>query len=323
MSKQIVQKWVRDVKKEKLHVDRNAAQQLLERLDPRDQDGITYFFEEIKKIGVKPTPVMYQYVMKEHKDDLRKLEWWMEQLTKEGLVGNYAIYGLLINAAAEVGEVEKVEQLMKEIKRGGMKSNVIMFNTILQRYIARDVDMEIILKVMDEMRNEHVAPNDKTFEAVVMYAAKKREKKLVEKWMKMWDTEESPKPLFFFNDAIGQVAKQGDKEEIAYWMEEMKKNGLKANYATYTKLITGLAECGLKEEAKERVGEMREAGCNLPMPVYNEMLKTCLKEENTGDAIFWLTEMRKDKMVPDEGMIAQLRELVAKAKTKEEGKQNE
>ena len=291
-------------------VDNVNAQSLLERLDVADEEGMRYFFQEMKRLGVTLSMQLFYPIIRSEQVNLVAKERWVEVIKKEGLKPTRVIFLALVKSAAETGEEEKIRQWMTEMSKDGV--DAIAYNAILQKYLEREGGEGVKDKIvywMDDMRSHKVAPNEQTYAWLIQHAATTRDKELAQRWMNEADKAKIAVGMDSYHRLIEAAGEMEDTEWADHLVEKLIKVGWKPNVRTNSLLLVRYMQAGKREEAKKCLEEVRADGFKLSMDVYAEVFKVLMKEGDKKGAVEWLTEMKRDALVPDEQLIGQLRML--------------
>eukprot|EP00026_Physarum_polycephalum_P005707 Phypoly_transcript_05742.p1 GENE.Phypoly_transcript_05742~~Phypoly_transcript_05742.p1 ORF type:complete len:599 (+),score=118.87 Phypoly_transcript_05742:72-1868(+) len=329
-----VRDWIAEVRRTQILVDSEAALQLLEKLDFKDEKGLRYFFQEIRSVGVLPTVRMFYTIIKEV--GLEAKERWVQEMRSVRLLPNPAIFVDIIGAAAEKGDDSKVEKWVNQMAVSRDKPSVITYNTIIQKYVSRKEDPEKVLWWFSEMKKNGINPDSETYFYLIKLAAQTADYKLAETSLKAVE-KGIVLGINAFHLLLATSAKRGESERVAQWVSEMRKNKFSPTKMTISTILeaylTGNGEFApnqeggadreegtaeSEEEKTKRQGEARkwmrvarEEGYSMTLEVYDAALNRAVREGNKADAVFWLSEMRKDGKIPGEDLIGKLRMLVA------------
>merc|ERR1719235_2743581 len=174
-------------------------------------------------------------------------------------------YNALIDACARNGNVEKITQLVEDMKDHGLKPNLITYSTVLKGHCLRG-DIRAAFAVLDDMcTTTHLKPDE------IMY-----------------------------NTLLDGCAQSNLVEEGLRLLKRMQDEGIRPSNYTLSILVKLTSHARLLDKAFELVDQLTKKYRFKPnAPVYGNLIQACLSNKDLNKALNVLERMGLEKVEPD------------------------
>ncbi|MQL76925.1 hypothetical protein Taro_009323 [Colocasia esculenta] len=172
-----------------------------------------------------------------------------------------------------------------------------LFVTLMRRFAsARMVGRAI--EVLDEMPKYGCEPDERAFgcllDALCKNGSVKEAASLFED-MRM----RFPPTLRHFTSLLYGWCRAGKLAEAKHVLIQMRQAGLEPDIVVYNNLLCGYVTAGKMEDGYELLREMRRKGCDPNVISYTTMIQALCSLERTDEAMRVFAEMRRHDCVPD------------------------
>merc|ERR1719235_2061254 len=174
-------------------------------------------------------------------------------------------YNALIDACARNGNVEKITQLVEDMKERGLKPNLITYSTVLKGHCLHG-DIRAAFAVLDDMcTTTHLKPDE------IMY-----------------------------NTLLDGCAQSNLVDEGLRLLTRMQNEGIRPSNYTLSILVKLESHARRLDHAFELVDELTKKYRFKPnAPVYSNLIQACMSNKELQKALKVLERMAQDKLHPD------------------------
>jgi pentatricopeptide repeat protein len=239
-------------------------------------------FKEMKKIGCRPDTSLYNSVMtvflrsEKKEEGFEKALSLLEEMKQiRRCQPNIVTYNILTRAAAQMGNIDKVNTLLQEIFLRDLSPDHFTYNGVMDAYgKAGDiVSMEAMFK---RMRDEKLKPDLVTFNVLIDAYGKAGEFEKMEQVLWSMSLKRTP-PILpavkTFNSIITNYGNAGFVDKIESVLEEMREMNVSPNFITYEAIIGAYGECREFDRMKSFLTTMVAEGFKPRSSTLNKMLE--------------------------------------------------
>lgn len=236
----------------------------------------------LEYIGIrKKKPEFVVEVLKRVKDPEAALNFFAWLRADEDFPVNAFLYNKLIDVVGQARDMEKVEELLNEMKSTGIEISVVTLNTIIFSYIKAQY-LEGALQVFEQMKEYDCEPNVVTYTCFINAYCKIGDyEKAMTMYRTMLDAGCTPNNHTYCAvlKVLGYTGKLEDARDL---LRRMPSLGVRPDAFSFTAVIMAFKEAGNLDMALEVYKEMQESGIEmkrLSALVVEDLLKTVGREE--------------------------------------------
>ncbi|KAL5976477.1 hypothetical protein ACLOJK_020810 [Asimina triloba] len=294
----------------------------------RDMRGALSCVEEMKDEGIEMTVVTYSVLIKGFNNigDAEAADNWFREAKLKLASLNAIIYSNVVYAQCQAGNMDRAEELVRELEEVGIDAPIILYHTMMDGYTeVRNEEKCLIvferLKVIMMLIIASLVIQFLLFLPTSRPAAvslslcvdkriemgkklrrfrderiKREEKKgLEEIWEEIRDEEEKSSGKIEKNIRVVVMGKVSKALEVS---KSMALNGIKHNSKTYSMLISGYVNQNDFANAFAVFEDMLKAGLKPDAVLYNNIIDAFCKMGNIDRAIRIVDEMKMEKHRP-------------------------
>ncbi|GAB2285743.1 hypothetical protein Dimus_020180 [Dionaea muscipula] len=228
-------------------------------------------------------------------DKMRRIFLGIERLA----CPDAATYNIMMNASRALGDLDCAWKLLDEMRERGVQPNEVTFSTLICA-LCEGLKLKEALKLKrDMLRDYKVRPGYYVYASLIKGLCGMDELTLAVKLKdEMLENKMEMKPAIY-TTLIRSLFRSGRKAEASEILEEMKRNGCRPDAVTYNALITGSCEERDFELALRLLGEMNEKGLKPDCVTYNILIHGYCKERKLSEAVDLFEDMPRLGCEPD------------------------
>ncbi|CAM6101831.1 unnamed protein product [Calypogeia fissa] len=238
-------------------------------------------FKEMKKVGCRPDTSLYNSVMTVFLRRASKKEGFAKALSlleEMKLIRrcqpNIVTYNILTRAAAQMGDQDKVDSLLKEIFDRDLSADNYTYNGIMDAY-GKAGEISMMEAMFKRMRDEKIKPDLVSFNTLIDAYGKAGEFEKMEQVFWSMTLKRTP-PILpaskTFNSMITNYGNAGLLEKVDSVFLEMKKLDVSQTFVTFEALVGAYGKCGQFDKMRNCL-KIMESDSYKPQPsTLNKML---------------------------------------------------
>jgi pentatricopeptide repeat protein len=211
--------------------------------------------------------VIYCSVLKGFAHEKKMERVWnvWEDMFNSKVMPSITTFNALIDACARNGAMDRIAQLLAEMKDHGLKPNLITYSTVLKGHCLRG-DIRAAFDVLEDMRNKTSLKPDE-----IMY-----------------------------NTLLDGCAQSSLAEEGLKLLQRMQDEGIRPSNYTLSILVKLLSHARRLDQAFELVDQLtRKYRFKPNAPVFGNLVQACLSNKDLPKALSVMERMGQDKISPD------------------------
>ncbi|CAA2935132.1 pentatricopeptide repeat-containing At4g02820, mitochondrial [Olea europaea subsp. europaea] len=230
----------------------------------------------------------------QHKETA-KAEALMEKMSECGFLKNSLPYNHMISLYISTGQLEKVPDMIKELKKNG-SPDVITYNLWLTVCASQNY-IETAEKVFLELKKAKVDPDWVTYSTLTSLYIKNSLKEKAEFALREMEKKVSRKVRVAYASLISLHTSLENKNDIHRIWKKMKSTFRKLNDVEYTCMITSLLKLERIEEAEKLYKEWESVSPTKDSRVPNLLIATYISKNEMEKAEAFHDQMVKKSMV--------------------------
>eukprot|EP00746_Dinoflagellata_sp_MGD_P013694 gnl/MRDRNA2_/MRDRNA2_129701_c0_seq1.p1 gnl/MRDRNA2_/MRDRNA2_129701_c0~~gnl/MRDRNA2_/MRDRNA2_129701_c0_seq1.p1 ORF type:complete len:562 (-),score=97.63 gnl/MRDRNA2_/MRDRNA2_129701_c0_seq1:393-2078(-) len=264
----------------------NTAQYMPSSLGPRRNSG---------DLNSQNSSIIYY----SQEDNLEQAHQALRTMRTQGNVPKLVAYSCFLNACARNCKVKLAEQCLAYMKEDGVELNNICYCTIINVYASTgDIDKaEQVFREMEAAGGE-VAPNTAAYNALIKTCSRCQYLERAEFWLNHMKESRIEPNVITYTTLINACAKSKNAEGAEKWLGEMSTYGVEANIMTYNTVIDACAKVGDVARAEACFHRMKKDDVKPDIITYNSIINACGQAGNIERASMWLELMIKDGLEP-------------------------
>ncbi|CAN0878971.1 Pentatricopeptide repeat-containing protein At5g39710 [Linum grandiflorum] len=191
------------------------------------------------------------------------------------------------------------EEVYREMVAGKVSLNVYSYN-ILIRGFCRVGNLEMGLKLFDEMEKNGCLPNVVTYNTVIDSYCKLKRIDDAFRLLRSMASKGLEPNLFTFNIVINGLCREGRMKETSEILAEMKQKGYVPDEVTYNTLVNGYCREGNFHQALVLHGEMSNNGLSPNVVTFTSLINSMCQAGNLKRAMEFFDQMRVRGLPPNE-----------------------
>ncbi|CAN1192378.1 Pentatricopeptide repeat-containing protein At5g39710 [Linum perenne] len=192
-----------------------------------------------------------------------------------------------------------VEEVYKEMVASKVSLNVYSYN-ILIRGFCRVGNLEMGLKLFEEMEKKGCLPNVVTYNTVIDSYCKLKRIDEAFGLLRSMSLKGLEPNLFTFNIVINGLCREGRMKETGEVLVEMKQKGYVPDEVTYNTLVNGYCKEGNFHQALVLHAEMSNNGLSPNVVTFTSLINSMCQSGNLKRAVDFFDQMRVRGLPPNE-----------------------
>lgn len=314
-------------------------------------DEAVQSFQMLVEQGFRPNLVTFEILIDGllnawRGDEASKLQAIMEKDFK--IAPRIGIYNLWIAFHLKNGNLERANELLRQLKSAGIKVNEMTFRNFLKFHIANS-DFLAVEQLRKQMEDEAITPTAQFYDALIKAFAKRRILTEIDTILdEMRATGAVPLPstymtvaklcaslnetgrlasifeemnvrgikpdIKFFNNLLEVYSESDSSERARSLLLEMNNQNLAFNAFTYAALLYGLIKQHKFFEAVEMITKMDNCGVSLPVCAYARLIQLCCEKRFHPGIRFLVGQMRAAGVKPNLPIFSSLMDMNLKLK---------
>ncbi|GAQ78233.1 putative Pentatricopeptide repeat domain containing protein [Klebsormidium nitens] len=268
-------------------------------------------FEQMRREGVAPDPVVYNTLLKACTRGGQPGEAVriFHQMQADGLEPTLVGFNTLLDAHAETGGWQEAYGVLAEMREAGFRLDVISFNTLVKA-CCRAGQLREGLKVLPQMRAAGLQPNVGTFTLLISACASAGlSEEAAALFAQLKKEGVRPDALVFAAviDAADSLARVEDHLK-ALVESEVTQTG-----PVYTALIRAYSRHGELARVESALVEARRRLSPLDVGLYNAALEAYSRAGRVGDVVRVFDQLERDSCTADEVSYTMLMDALGKS----------
>ncbi|XP_022862268.1 pentatricopeptide repeat-containing protein At3g54980, mitochondrial-like [Olea europaea var. sylvestris] len=203
-------------------------------------------------------------------------------MIKDELTPNEVTYSVILEGCCRSGDMERVQEIHKEMKQAGIPTSVCVVNSLIKGFLEARL-MEDATKFFDVAVEAGIA-NVYTYANFISWFCKEgMMDKAYTVWDKMIDKGVEPTANVYNNMILGNCRK-GNMEAAIDFVSEMLQKNFKVNVVTYSILIQGYFNGSESEKALGMFDHMMSLGISPTDFTFNILIRGLCKFGRTAEA---------------------------------------
>jgi len=294
-----------------------------------------HYFDRMEDAGHVPDLNLYTIIISgyAHRKNIRSAEAWLERLKRNQPYGSLVLaYNSVVNAAAQVGDLEKAIHWFKDMKTlwppcepdvftytsiinaaaeaklprkaeewfeallsVGLKPTVASYNSVMKAWIRSGVPQNVVKWFERLKSNPELDPNEISFSTLLNAFNHNSFSDGLQR------TEACLEELIslgvvpttkIYSRIICSCAQAKNTAKAEYWFKRMRSQDIRPDHQTYNSIINAMAQSGKLKKAEEWFLEMKKHGFQPDIISYTQLMNACAESENGERAEFWFNEMQ-------------------------------
>jgi len=227
------------------------------------------------------------------------------------------LYGTMIKALGQAGEVDRVWALWGEMWSSGVEPTEITLGCMIESLVSNsetDAAWRLVQEIWQNEGRRHLV-NTVTY-STLLKGFSAQPQKVEAMYMEMKERKIECNTITY-NTILNHFAQSRAMRRVPQVLEDMRASTppVEPDIVTYSTLIKGFCASGNLDRALGLQREMRADGKFMPDEImYNSLLDGCAKEQRLSDALFLVEEMRKDHVRPSNYTLSMLVKLMGRCK---------
>merc|ERR1719492_671590 len=232
-------------------------------------------------------------------EGLRLIHELHEDEKTAGLV-NAVIYNSVLKGLSHLKQYDRAWDVYTEMLPLKSQFTSVTYNAIID-LCARSSKMSYVPELLEEMSKAGVDPNIVTYSTIVKgHCQENRMDRALELLEVMKQTKQFKPDEITYNTLIDGCARSGLYERGLALLQEMQTSGVRPSAYTLTVLVKLADQARRPEKAFELCEELsRKYHLSMNMYIYNNLIHTCTRAQDTDRALDLLDRMLREKIRPD------------------------
>ncbi|KAJ3282315.1 hypothetical protein HK104_010965 [Borealophlyctis nickersoniae] len=264
-----------------------------------DFERCQYWLDEMHRNGVRLRTWAYNTLMSGYAK-LGDVDWVRVLFGELALneKPDAASYHHVMSAYVHAGRLDKMEQVVEEMKAGGIEPTIVTWNIMISAY-ANIGHMWKASELYQQMTQERkVRPDIVTYKMLIIAYSMSGELETAKRLMSAMRMR-NVKPDATIYAAVGRcMAMRGNKKELDSLLAECNSRGLKFSSEHWGGIIVGYTRGGDKDSAERLAGKLEREGVALGEEVFTEVIRACGSAGDMTSAEDWYKRMRDAGVAP-------------------------
>ncbi|CAN1330862.1 Pentatricopeptide repeat-containing protein PPR5 homolog, chloroplastic [Linum perenne] len=282
-----------------------------------------WLFSEMRNSGCRPDTSVYNSLISAHlhsrdksKALTKALGYFDKMKGLERCKPNVVTYNILLRACALARDVNRVNEMFKELENSTVSPDIYTYNGVMDAYGKNGMigEMEFVLSLMKANR---CRPDIITFNLLIdSYGRKQQFAKMEQVFQSLLQSKEKP-TLPTFNSMIinyGKARQRDRAQDVFNKMNDMKYT---PSFITYESLIMMYGFCDCMTNARGVFDSMLESGKEVRVSTLNAMLDVYCMNKLHIEAHSLLQSAGGFGVMPDSSTYKLLYKAYTKANNKE------
>ncbi|CAE8706471.1 unnamed protein product [Polarella glacialis] len=285
-------KMLEDMRKASVEIDSIVYNTVLASCVVAEQvDAARKLLEQVVKDGGVADVIAFNTLSKGYAkagriDECCELYDWMRSL---GIKPSQVTYGILLDSCINENQIERAAQVFETMKAEGCPMNTVLYTTLIKGF-ARAGQVDQATRIYEQMRTERtVAPDLITFSILIKANCDHGDLEVSLKLMaEMRQLGLKPDEVVFNNLLGGCVnwKQEGNVELAKSLYKDMISAGVRPSNATYSILIRLYSQCKMLDEAVDLLRHEPVAhGVRAEARLYAQLAQCCLRERQGRRAV--------------------------------------
>ncbi|CAE7467952.1 unnamed protein product [Symbiodinium natans] len=201
-----------------------------------------------------------------------------------------------LNAAACKGNVAEASAIFEHFWAGPLQPRATMVcNTVLKAY-ANAGDFPGAHRWVEEMQQQRVRLNTKTFGKLIESAAKAGQAELAQRWLSQYTDSAD---LVHSNTVLHAFARAAACEKAEAFLEQLPEKSIQPSAISYNTVIACYADRGIMDRAEECLQTMKRCGVPPTVSSYNSLIQGFARAQLVAGAVRTLAQLVEDGLAAD------------------------
>ncbi|CAN8311955.1 unnamed protein product [Cochlearia groenlandica] len=173
---------------------------------------------------------------------------------------NVFICNSILSCLAKNGKLDSCVKLFDQMKRDGLKPDVITYNTLLAGCIKVKNGYPKAMELVAELPHNGIQMDGVMYGTVLAICASNGRCEEAERFIQQMKAEGHSPNIYHYSSLLNSYSWKGDYKKADELMTEMKSVGLEPNKVMMTTLLKVYIKGGLFERSRELLSELESAG---------------------------------------------------------------
>ncbi|XP_009148435.1 pentatricopeptide repeat-containing protein At1g10910, chloroplastic [Brassica rapa] len=183
-----------------------------------------------------------------------------QSIPDESTKTNVYICNSILSCLVKNGKLESCIKLFDQMKRDGLKPDVVTYNTLLAGFIKVKNGFPKAMELVGELPHNGIKMDGVMYGTVLAICASNGRCEEAESFVQQMKDEGHSPNIYHYSSLLNSYSWKGDYKKADELMAEMKSVGLVPNKVMMTTLLKVYIKGGLFERSRELLSELESAG---------------------------------------------------------------
>ncbi|CAH2038321.1 unnamed protein product [Thlaspi arvense] len=183
-----------------------------------------------------------------------------QSIPDESAKTNVYICNSILSSLVKNGKLDSCIKLFDQMKRDGLKPDVVTYNTLLGGFIKVKNGYSKAMELVGELPHNGIQMDGVMYGTVLAICASSGRCEEAESYIQQMKVEGHSPNLYHYSSLLNSYSWKGDYKKADELMTEMKSVGLEPNKVMMTTLLKVYIKGGLFERSRELLSELESAG---------------------------------------------------------------
>jgi leucine-rich PPR motif-containing protein len=207
-------------------------------------------------------------------------------------------FNVMLEAFGNVGDFDKLKQVLQLQKEAGLKPNIFNYNTLL-KYYGKYGKIESLNEIFNEMMESNIKPDAITFNTIFYACGKIGDLDGMNRYYKMMKEMNIVPDDILMNCILLSYLRLKREDYMKSSFQEMIEAGVKPNVKCYHYFLTECTRKGNIQDAKEYIKDMIQRGLSPDIECYNIIMRAQFRARNTKELLESYDEVKSKSIRPN------------------------
>ncbi|XP_078157670.1 pentatricopeptide repeat (PPR) superfamily protein [Carex rostrata] len=257
-------------------------------------------YSGMKAAGYLPNMHLYRSMIAlfTHGKLVRDVELMVEEMERAGFKPDIFIFNSLLKMYTKIGAYKNTSEVYQRILKAGLRPDEDTYNTLIVMY-SRDGRPEEGLTLLSEMRKLGLEPKLDSYKSLLAVCVKTQLLEQAEELFRDIRSKRYKRDRHFYHLMLKIYRNSGNHTKAENLLKLMKEDGVEPTIATMHMLMLSYGTANQPKEVENILNNLRSSGMVVTTLPYITVIDAYLKNEEYGNAIEKLLELKKDGIEVD------------------------
>jgi len=232
-----------------------------------------------------------------HVSDMQKLQQTLHKMTEYGVLPSAVTYGTVVKAYGRARDIEMVLKVWDEMRGRCLGVNPVTCGCLLDACV-KCGHLDKAMHIFQEMRLQGLHKNTVLYATLIKGLAKARDLASAVQLYQEMRHERVPCNLVTFNSLMDVCVRCEDLQTAALFLQDMMQMGIEPDLITFSTLIKGYSHTGEVHKAMALSRELKSRGLKCDEIMYNSLIDGCAKAGKLEEGLSVFSDMLQSRVPP-------------------------